>query len=887
MPENKAQDDDLVISLVELALAQPAQEREEYLRVACAGRTELFEQVWNYVQWEQRMGRFLLDPLIPSPQEEHHFESGELLDNRFRILREVAQGGMGIVYEARDEKLDRRIAIKCAKSGFRKRLPPEARHATEISHPNVCKIYEIHTAATAHGEIDFITMEFLQGETLADRLRRGSVPQEEALLICRQLCSGLAEAHRNQVIHGDLKSNNIILTTGAGGAVRAVITDFGLARRPETSELSLLSENEQGGTPDYMAPELWKGEKASVASDVYALGVLLYELATGHRPYGPGISWEQRRNQRPALTGIKLAGIKLDGVLERCLDPYPARRFSSAEQVAQALQPPATRRRLLALAAAAVLALGTGVVTYLRTATPRESIKLAVLPFDATPDTTSLAATLSENTATQLARLNGGPRVNFKAFGPSQALGKKVDTPEKAKASLGATHALQGSLEIRNGRTILHVYITDTRTQVHLNEWTAEYAPDELRYGPLALGGVVTGTFHLPATTQEVNAAAAKDYWAGLYYLRKNSTVDRALPLLEHAVSLDPDSPLTYAALAEAQYWKFTIDRDPMWLKRSAESVRQAELRNPDVAQVRRVAGLHKRQAGWYEQAAADYRRAIELDPANGDAYRRLGIVQEANSQMPEALASYLRAIELAPDDYRNHQDLGSYYDKQANYTEAIIHHRKAVMLAPEEPSTHAALGADYLNLGLLSDSEQEFRSSLTFGETPTALHSLGYTLIYQGKNKEAIPYIKQALARWPERYLWWMNLGIAYRRNHQLEDSRRANLRGQQLAAAEIEKNTRDGYVRSCLAYLWARLNKPDVAEYEIAQALRDAPKNAAVRFNAVATYEAVNRRDDSLAVLSESPTQVLADVSRFPDLADLAHDPRFQQLLALRQLK
>src|SRR6266496_891962 len=129
----KAQDDDLVMNLVELALARPAREREPYLRDACGPDVELFGEVWHYVQWEERMNGFLLDPLYPSiSSEEHPFEPGELLDERFRIIREVAQGGMGIVYEATDEKLDRRIALKCAKAGFRHRLPPEVRHATTI-----------------------------------------------------------------------------------------------------------------------------------------------------------------------------------------------------------------------------------------------------------------------------------------------------------------------------------------------------------------------------------------------------------------------------------------------------------------------------------------------------------------------------------------------------------------------------------------------------------------------------------------------------------------------------------------------------------------------------------------------------------------------------------
>src|ERR1700723_2610280 len=170
---SKTWDDDLVMKLVERVLARSPEEREAFLQSTCSQDTELFTEVWQYVQWEQKMGGFLLDPIYPSAPPEHPFEPGELLDERFRIVRELARGGMGIVYEAIDEKLDRRIAIKCARRGFRKRLPPEVRNAREISHPNVCKIFEFHTADTHLGPVDFITMEFLEGETLAERLRRG------------------------------------------------------------------------------------------------------------------------------------------------------------------------------------------------------------------------------------------------------------------------------------------------------------------------------------------------------------------------------------------------------------------------------------------------------------------------------------------------------------------------------------------------------------------------------------------------------------------------------------------------------------------------------------------------------------------------------------------
>ena len=255
-----AGNDELIMRLVENALATPPEEREAFLRRACEGDTTLFDQTWTYVLWEQRMNGFLLDPVCSRPDGQHPFAPGDLLDGRFRIVREVAQGGMGIVYEARDQKLERRIALKCAKIGFGKRLPPEVRNASEISHTNVCKIYEIHTTSTDRGEMDFITMEFLDGETLTERLNRGSLPEKELRTIALQICAGLAEAHRNQVVHGDLKSNNVFITNGADGKIRAVITDFGLARRPEARSTQC---NRQAWSvrPTTWLPSFGKGRK--------------------------------------------------------------------------------------------------------------------------------------------------------------------------------------------------------------------------------------------------------------------------------------------------------------------------------------------------------------------------------------------------------------------------------------------------------------------------------------------------------------------------------------------------------------------------------------------------------------------------------------------------
>jgi tetratricopeptide (TPR) repeat protein/TolB-like protein len=873
---NKAQDDDLVMNLVELALARPEEQRQAYIESSCAGDAELFNHVWSYVQAEQRMNGFLLEPLYSFADSEHPFEPGDLLDDRFRIVREVAQGGMGIVYEAMDEKLERRIALKCGKVGFRKRLPPEVRHATTISHPNVCKTFEIHTASTAQGEIDFLTMEFLDGETLTDRLRRGPLPEREARAIALQICAGLAEAHRNHVVHGDLKSSNVFLTTGPEGAIRAVITDFGLARRPEAGQRTAQS-GERGGTPDYMAPELLKGEQASPASDVYALGVILYELVSGRRPHEPQESSQERFSHKPPALKPKW-----DRLLWKCLDPDPLNRFQNAQELAQTLSPPHSRRWFLAAAAAAVLAIVTGVVTY-RSTIPRESVRLAILPFESDRDAAPVAEGLLRDTAGKLARLKGGPRTKLTVIPLSDILRKRVDTIQKARAMLGATHALHGTLESENGQVTIHVYLTDTRSGVSAKDWKVEYQPLELRYAPVALAGMVTGTLRVPPLTVDttVSAAARHDYLSGLSYLRGDIHPDDSLTLMERAVAADPDSPLTYAGLAYAQWSKYLRTRDVVWKDKAGDSVRQAELRNPDIPEVRLIAGVLKANSSFHELAVADYQRAIELQPNNGEAYRRLSAVYSKNSQVNEALIAAQKAIQVQPGDSRNHQQLGFLSMERGQYEKAVQEFQKMVELAPNLADSHYALGVALEDVGRLAEAESELQAAIRLEDSSFAEHALGAILLDLGRNREAISSFLRARALGPETTLLWLNLGLAYGREGLARESKAAFRSGVAHGTKSLMTDPRDVRQRARVAYLLARLGDRQQAESEIAQA-QVSRDDADVCLMTVLTYETLGgRRKEALDLLANSPS-ILIQLIRYPELADLRHDPRFQQLLS-----
>jgi serine/threonine protein kinase/Flp pilus assembly protein TadD len=875
------QDDEIVMTLVELALAQPEDRRESYLETACSGNAELFAQAWSYVNWDARMKGFLLTPLYPVVEDDHPFEAGQLLDGRFRIQREVARGGMGIVYEAFDEKLRRRIALKSARSGFRKRLPPEVRHASEISHPNVCKIFEIHTASTEDGEVDFITMEFLEGETLAARLDRGPLPETEAGIIGRQLCAGLAEAHRNGVVHGDLKSSNVILTRDQSGELRAVITDFGLARAPrqsvDDSEFRGPGSSQAGGTPDYMAPELWKGQKPTPASDVYALGVILRKLTDGRRP--------DPHSSQPLRHGP---------IQRRCLEADLGRRFHDAIEVEAALVAARlrrTRRRAVAaiMTAAACLAAITAVVTYQRAGPSKEPVRLAMLPlqFDSQSGLAELSQQISHDAAEQLSRLQGGPRVRLTVIPASEVFRRHADSIEKAGTLLGATRIVWGTVARDNDKIVVRAFLTDTRTHTNAGDWKAEYPRSQVQYAAVAMAGMVTEAIHLPALAAVVKPSARQDYQTGLAYVHRNSTVDRALPLLQNAVAADPDSPLTWAALAEVQWAKYLLTKEPVWLDRTTESVRQAQTRNPDLAPVHLITGLLRFQAGFYEQAEGEYLRAIEIDPTNGDAYRRLGFVYESNHRLDQALAVFKKAVEVVPNDFKAYQDLGGYYSRYGDVREAIVPFEQFVRLAPDEPDAHRVLGTAYKDLGRYPEAERELRNAVTLGETRATLVNLANVLLHQRRDQDAIPFLQRAAEKSPEDSLCWMMLGTSYRCANLPRESRSAYLKGLEQAEKALVRDPRDSVVRARLAFLAARLGDHPRAEQQIAEALQSAPDSKVTRETAVWTYEALGQREEALAVLRVSPDDVLLHAARWPDLADLRHDPRFQELLLAHHVK
>lgn len=291
------------------------------------------------------------------PSEKHIFQPGDLVAGRYQVIRYIAAGGMGEVYEVEDFELKERIAMKVILPKFTRheeamaRFRREIHIARKITHQNVCRIYDIghHYPEPGKGKrITFLTMELLEGSSLEQYIRKhGPLSKGLAVDILTQLCQGLAAAHHQGIIHRDFKSANVMLLEEKG-RLRAVITDFGLAKQILQTEEEGITKTAEGfvlGTPAYMAPEQLEGGSLTPATDIYALGVVFFQMVTGHLPFTgdtPLTTAIKRLKEPPPSPKVYVPDLdaSLEEVILRCLDREPKNRFSDALEVARALKAP-------------------------------------------------------------------------------------------------------------------------------------------------------------------------------------------------------------------------------------------------------------------------------------------------------------------------------------------------------------------------------------------------------------------------------------------------------------------------------------------------------------------------------------------------------------------
>jgi serine/threonine protein kinase len=346
--------------LFNAAVEKPPDEQNAFIAEACGNDEELRKELKALVEAHARQDvttdqvAAKIKDLISKATSRYH--PSDIIYGRFRIVRQLGSGGMGEVYEAFDLELSQTVALKSIRPdiagniGVLSRFRKEVQLARRLTGPNICRIHELFVAPGNTGSpVDaFLTMEFLEGITLSDELQQhGPIPWIRVRQIAIDICTALTTMHEAGIIHRDLKSRNIMLVE-RNGVLRAVLMDFGLAHetspRASDAETTLTGPGTFIGTPQYMAPEQFEGKDLSPATDIYATGIVIYELLTGRHPFAASNALEAAvlRGKKPRLASSQRAGVphRVDLAIEKCLRFNPADRFQSARDLADALLNP-------------------------------------------------------------------------------------------------------------------------------------------------------------------------------------------------------------------------------------------------------------------------------------------------------------------------------------------------------------------------------------------------------------------------------------------------------------------------------------------------------------------------------------------------------------------
>ena len=623
------------------------------------------------------------------------------------VVAPLGAGGMGEVYRARDERLGREVAIKVLPDSVAadperlRRFENEARAAAALSHPNVLAVYDVNVSATP-----CVVFELLEGETLRSRLGAGDLSPAQAMDLACQVGRGLAAAHDKGIVHRDLKPDNVFLTRDG----QAKILDFGLARVTEPLAGDALSAartrdatepGAQIGTRAYMSPEQVRGQTADHRSDIFALGILLYEMLSGqrafHRPSPAETSAAILRDDPPPFPPARPLAPALERLLHRCLSKRPDDRFHSARDLVFALE-----------------AVGTA-PAHAAAAAPRPSV--AVLQFaDLSPqrDQEYFCDGLAEEVILALSRVRGLQVASRTSSFQFRASGLDV---RAIAERLGVGTILEGGVRRADDRLRVTVQLVDARDGYQL--WSDRFdrrlqdvfaIQEEIADRVArALRAVLT-----EADRDALQARRSSSLEAWELYLKARRTLTElrtaelrfAIPLLERALELDPDFALAHAALAEASYelhaWMGGRAAD---MQRAETAAQRALELAPELAESQVAAGAALSTARRYDEAAARFEEAIRIDPQLWQAYWLYARTRFVEGRLDDAERLWKQAMEVRPLDYQVPLLVAMIYRARGRAAELEEVQTRGIELARRHLADHPDdVRAMYLCAGALVD---------------------------------------------------------------------------------------------------------------------------------------------------------------------------------------
>ncbi|MCI0487880.1 MAG: protein kinase [Blastocatellia bacterium] len=700
--------------------------------------------------------------------------------SHYRIIRKLGEGGMGEVFLAEDIRLGREVALKFLPSSYQydpdrsARFLKEARAASSLRSPNIAHIYDIGE----HRGTRFIAMEYVEGDVLARRLERGTLSVRETIDVAAQIADALEEAHSQGIVHRDIKSSNLIINDR--GLVK--VLDFGLAKITETARgdedeehtITIGQKTSAGvviGTVSYMSPEQALGGDVDFRSDIFSLGVVMYEMLTGRMPFDAssftGIIDRIVHDEPTAIARLNYdVPPELEQIVRKCMEKECERRYQSARELLTDLR---NLQRDCDTGQLVTSNLTRRLPSSRKGRSRKQVNSLAILPFanaSDDPDMEYLSDGITESIINNLSQL---PKLKVMARSTVFRYKGKPADPQEVGEALGVRVVLTGRVLERGDQLIIKAELVDASdgSQIWGEQYnrnrSAIFAVEEEISKEISekLRLKLSGTEKRQLGKRYTEKTAAYHlYLKGRYSWNKRTVegLNRGIEYFEQAITEDPNYALAYAGLADSYNilasYSALPSRDAFTRAKTA-ALKALEL-DDELAEAHTSLALIRFGCDWnWREAEREYELAIKLNPGYATAHLWYALYLAAMGRFDEAFREIKRAQELDPLSLPINTNAGWIMHLARRYDEAIEQYRKTLELDPGFILAHRRLGQTYKQKGMYDEAIEELQIALALsGDDTETVAALGHAYAKSGRELGAVKVLEALKQLSKERYI-------------------------------------------------------------------------------------------------------------------------------------